>query len=81
MTARQDAAEALAAGHEVFVSGFELPGAHAVPEGWGAAVAAAVRRTKGEVLAVQAPPDALDALTEPALRDEADVVVGQRVPP
>lgn len=81
VTARQDASEALAAGHEVFVSGFELPGAHAVPEGWGAAVAAAVRRTKGEVLAVQAPPDALDALTEPALRDEADVVVGQRVPP
>jgi 2-polyprenyl-3-methyl-5-hydroxy-6-metoxy-1,4-benzoquinol methylase len=80
-SARDDAAAALGRGHEVFVAGFELPGAARVAGGWGAAVTEAAARTSAEALAVQVPPGALAALTEPILRDEADVVVGRRVPP
>lgn len=81
LTAREDAAAALARGLEVFVAGFEVPGATRVPEGWGAAVREACAQTRAEVLAVQVPADALDALVEPIVRDEADVVTGHRVPP
>lgn len=81
VTARADAATALGLGHEVFVSGFELPGARTVAAGWGAAVTEALAATRAEVLAVQVPSAALEALTGPILRDEADVVTGHRVPP
>lgn len=81
LTAREDAVVALGRGLEVFVAGFEVPGATRVPDGWGAAVRAACEQTRAEVLAVQAPADAIDALVEPIVRDEADVVTGHRVPP
>ena len=81
VTARDDAAAALSRGQEVFVSGFELPGAISVASGWGAAVRAALAATRAEVLAVQVPSDAMEALTEPILQDLSDVVTGHRVPP
>jgi SAM-dependent methyltransferase len=81
VTARDDAAAALSRGQEVFVSGFELPGAINVASGWGAAVRAALAATRAEVLAVQVPSDAMEALTEPIVQDHADVVTGHRVPP
>ncbi len=80
-TARQDAEVALAEGHEVFVSGFEVPGAQPVGAGWGRAVREALGLTTRDVLAVDVPADALDALTQPIERDRADVVTGHRVPP
>ncbi len=80
-TARRDAEAALAGGHEVFVAGFEVPGAHAVGAGWGEAVREALRLTTRAVLAVDAPPDALEALTLPIAADLADVVTGLREPP
>lgn len=81
VTARDDAAAAVARGQEVFVSGFELPGARSVALGWGAAVQEAIAKTRAPVLAVQVPSEAMEALTDPILRDEADVVTGHRVPP
>lgn len=81
VTAREDAEAALSRGQEVFVSGFELPGARSVPPGWGAAVRETVALTGAEVLAVQVPSDAMEALTDPIVRDHADVVTGHRVPP
>jgi SAM-dependent methyltransferase len=81
VTARDDAAAALARGQQVFVSGFELPGAIRVANGWGAAVREASAATAAAVLAVQVPSDAMEALTEPILKDHADVVTGHRVPP
>ena len=45
-TARRDAKAALAGGHEVFVAGFEVPGAHAVGAGWGEAVREALRLSR-----------------------------------
>ena len=81
VSAREDAAAALARGQQVFVSGFELPGAQRVAGGWGAAVSEAIASTQAEVLAVQVPSDAMEPLTQPILRDEADVVTGHRVPP
>src|SRR5690349_8382368 len=81
VTAKDDAAAALARGQEVFVSGFELPGARAVSEGWGSAVRDVLAATKAPVLAVDVPSDAMEALTEPILHDHADVVTGHRVPP
>ena len=38
VTAREDVAAALERGQQVFVSGFEVPGAQRVAEGWGAAM-------------------------------------------
>ena len=81
VTAREDAAAALSRGQEVFVSGFEVPGARSVSGGFGAALREAVALTRAEVLAVQVPSDAMEALTEPILKDHADVVTGHRVPP
>ncbi|MDP1822198.1 MAG: class I SAM-dependent methyltransferase [Archangium sp.] len=81
VTARDDAAAALSRGQEVFVSGFELPGAITVARGWGAAMRAALAATRAEVLAVQVPSDAMEALTDPIFQDHADVVTGHRVPP
>lgn len=80
-TSRHDAELALAARHDVFVSGFELPGAQTVSSGWGAAVRDVLAKTQAEVLAVDVPADALDALTHPIEVDRADVVTGHRVPP
>ncbi len=80
-TARADAETALAAGHEVFTAGFEVPGATGVAPTWGAAMKAAVAKTRARVLLVDVPSDAVDALAHPLLDDRADVTVGQRVPP
>jgi|APLak6261679142_1056127.scaffolds.fasta_scaffold00008_95 SAM-dependent methyltransferase len=80
-TSRQDAEAAVAAGHEVFVSGLEVPGATPVAAGWGAALRDVLTRTHAEVLAIDVPPDALDALVGPLRADRADVVIGHRVPP
>lgn len=80
-TARDDAAAAVTRGQQVFVSGFELPGAMAVSAGWGAAVRDVLAATRAEVLAVEVPSDAMEALTDPILQDQADVVTGHRVPP
>lgn len=80
-TARDDAAAALSRGQQVFVSGFELPGALEVSCGWGAAVRDALAATRAEVLAVEVPSDAMQTLTEPIVQDHADVVTGHRVPP
>ncbi|MFZ5446084.1 MAG: methyltransferase domain-containing protein [Myxococcota bacterium] len=80
-TAREDARAAVAAGHEVFVSGFEVPGARAVDAGWGRAVRQAAERTARTVLVVDAPTDALRALAQPVEDDRADVVTGERRPP
>ena len=81
VTAREDAAAALDRGHQVFVSGFEVPGAVRVSEGWGSAVREALAATTSPVLAVEVPIDAMEALTDPILHDQADVVTGHRVPP
>ena len=81
VTAREDVAAALERGQQVFVSGFEVPGATSVAEGWGAAMREAISLTQAEVLAVQVPSDAMESLTEPILQDQADVVTGHRVPP
>lgn len=77
-TARGTAASAEQAarrGLEVFTAGLD------VPEGWGAALSEAVRRTGAECLAVDPPLDELEALTAPIARDEVDVVVGRRASP
>lgn len=80
-TAREDARAAIAAGHEVFVSGFELSGARPVSPGWGNAVREAAERTSRSTLVVDAPTDALRTLVQPIEDDRADVVTGSRRPP